>query len=77
MRDFSEVSLLVAFTSFNGYSAQVHQMEDMQVADVLNAFYEMAGSSIRGAGGHVVKFIGDATLAAFPSEAADRDVRVA
>lgn len=72
MSDFSEVSLLVAFTSFNRYTARVDRLEDAQVARVMNAYYALAGSAIRGAGGRVVKFIGDATLAVFPAEAADR-----
>ena len=72
MSDFSEVPMLVAFTSFNGYTGQTDRLEDAHVARVMNAFYEFAGSAIRSAGGQIVKFIGDAALAVFPSEAADR-----
>jgi adenylate cyclase len=74
MSDFSEVSLLVVFTSFNRYTAETARLEDAQVARVMNAYYELAGSAIRGAGGQVVKFIGDATLATFPTEEADRGI---
>lgn len=74
MSDFSEVSLLVAFTSFNRYTAQVDRLEDAHIARVMNTYYELAGSAIREAGGQVVKFIGDATLAAFPTEEADRGI---
>ena len=72
MPDFSQVSLLVVFTSFSRYTAQIDRLEDMQVARVMNAYYELAGSAIREGGGQVVKFIGDAMLAAFPSQAADQ-----
>ena len=72
MSDFTEVSRLVAFTSFNRYSAQIHRLDDAQVARVINAYYELTGSAIRAAGGRVVKFIGDGTLATFPTAAADR-----
>ena len=34
MPDFSEVPLLVAFTSFNRYAAQVDRLEDAEVARV-------------------------------------------
>jgi adenylate cyclase len=40
----------------------------------MNAYYELAGSAIRGAGGQVVKFIGDAMLVAFPTEMAERGI---
>lgn len=74
MPDFSEVSLLVAFTSFSRFTAQVDRLADAEVARVMAAYYEMAGSRIHDAGGRVVKFIGDATLAVFPSDEADRAV---
>ncbi|MBI4503047.1 MAG: hypothetical protein HY700_18055 [Gemmatimonadetes bacterium] len=38
----------------------------------MNEYYQLAGSAIRAAGGQIVKFIGDATLAVFPAEVADR-----
>jgi len=38
MSDFSEVSLLVAFTSFNRYTAQIDRLEDMEVARVTSAY---------------------------------------
>ncbi len=74
MPDFSEVSLLVAFTDFDRYAAQIGQLEDMEVARVMNAYYQLAGSAIHAAGGRVVKFIGDATLAVFPPDEADRGI---
>ena len=72
MSDFSEVSLLVAFTSLNRYTVQTDRLDDAQVARVMSAYYELAGSAVRAAGGLVVKFIGDGTLATFPAESADR-----
>ena len=74
MPDFSEVPLLVAFTSFNRFTPQVERLEDAEVARVMSQYYELAGSLIRPAGGRVVKFIGDATLCVFPSEGAERGV---
>lgn len=74
MPDFTEVPLLVAFTSFNRFTPQIDRLEDAEVARVMSLYYELAGSLIRTAGGRVVKFIGDATLAVFPSEGTDRAV---
>jgi class 3 adenylate cyclase len=72
--DFSEVSLLVTFTSFNRYTPQIEGLQDLEVARVMTAYYELAESTIAAAGGRVVKFIGDATLAVFPPESVDRGV---
>jgi adenylate cyclase len=74
MADFSEVPLLVAVTSFNRYTAQVDGLADLDVARVMAEYYELAGAAITAAGGRVVKFIGDATLAVFPSGNVDRGV---
>jgi adenylate cyclase len=74
MADFSEVPLLVAITSFNRYTAQVDGLPDLDGARVMAEYYELAGAAITAAGGRVVKFIGDATLAVFPSGSADRGV---
>ncbi len=74
MSAFSEVSLLVAFTDFTRYAAEAARLEDAEVARVIDAYYELAGRTVAGAGGRVVKFIGDATLAVFPAEAIDRGV---
>ena len=74
MPDFSEVSLLVAFTDFTRFAAQAERLDDVEVARVMDAYYEVAGRTVAAAGGRVVKFIGDATLAVFPAESVDRGV---
>lgn len=74
MADFSEVPLLVAITSFNRYTAQVEGLADLDVARVMGDYYDLASSTITRAGGRVVKFIGDATLAVFPSDRVDQGV---
>ena len=74
MTDFTEVPLLIAFTSFNRFTAQVDGLDDLEVARVMADYYALAGATITAAGGRVVKFIGDATLAVFPSEDVDRGV---
>jgi adenylate cyclase len=74
MSDFSEVSLLVAFTDFTRFAAHAEHLQDAEVASVMDAYYELAGRTVMGTGGRVVKFMGDATLAVFPPEAVDRGV---
>jgi adenylate cyclase len=74
MADFAQVSLLIVFADLNRYTAQVERRDDGEVARVMAAYYELAGSAIAAAGGRVVKFIGDAMLAVFPPETADRGV---
>jgi adenylate cyclase len=74
MSEFPEVQLLVVFTDLDRFTAQVGRVESAEAARVMNAYYELTGSTIRECGGQVVKFIGDATLAVFPPEAADRGV---
>jgi adenylate cyclase len=74
MSDFSEVPLLIAFADFTRFAAQVDGLEDLHVARVMAEYYALAGATISGAGGRVVKFIGDATLAVFPEEQGDRGV---
>jgi adenylate cyclase len=74
MADFSEVPLLIAITSFNRYTAQVDGLADVEVGRVMADYYELASTAIAAAGGRVVKFIGDATLAVFPPDDADRGV---
>jgi adenylate cyclase len=74
MSDLSEVPVLVVFTSFNRYTAQVDGLPDLEVARVMAEYYQLAESVVDSVGGTVVKFIGDAMLAAFPTEAVDRGV---
>jgi class 3 adenylate cyclase len=70
----SERSLLVIFADLTRYSAQALCVSDLELAEKMSAHYEQVTTKIEGAGGRVVKFIGDATLAVFPEELADRGV---
>src|SRR5207245_3792885 len=73
-RRFLARPLLVAFTSFNRYTAQIDRVDDAVVARVMDDYYQLAGSAIRSTGGRVVKFIGDATLAVFPPDQVERAI---
>ena len=74
MATFSEDSLLVVFTDFTRFAAQAERLPDREVADVMDAYYELAGATISRCGGRIVKFIGDATLAVFPGDSVDQGV---
>ena len=66
--------LLVAFTNFTGYTVQAEGLADLDVARVMDRYYQLAGARIGAAGGRVVKFIGDGMLAVFPKAQAERGV---
>lgn len=74
MTHFTEVPLLVVFTDFTRYAAEAQRREDVELAGVMDGYYQLASTIVSGAGGRIVKFIGDATLAVFPAEAVDRGV---
>ena len=75
MPDFSEVSLVIAFATFNQYTAQIDRLENVDVARVMADYYKFATTLVRAGGGRVVKFIGDAALAVFPQDGADSGVQ--
>jgi adenylate cyclase len=74
MADLAETPLLIVFTDFSRYTAMVERLPDLEVARVMEEWYELEGSAIAAAGGKVVKFIGDAALAVFPPEHIDRGI---
>jgi class 3 adenylate cyclase len=67
--------LLIVFLDFTRFAFQSQRVDDSELADTIDAYYERATKAIESAGGTVVKFIGDATLAVFPEEAVDAAVR--
>ena len=67
--------LLIVFVDFTGFAAQSTRVEDSEIAETVDAYYGRVTESIESAGGTVVKFIGDATLAVFPEDSVDAGVR--
>jgi len=72
--DLKEVTQCVTFFDLSRMMEWASNQEDEKVAAMFQEFYQLAADSIEGAGGRIVKFIGDAGLAVFPKEAADRAV---
>jgi len=53
-----------------GYAAAFAHNDDATMAAFTQAYYELCAEVLEGAGGRVVKFIGDACLSVFPVEGA-------
>ncbi len=67
--------LLLAFIDLSRFSKESLQRDDEQVAETIDAYYGLVAREIAGAGGRVVKYIGDAALIVFPEADADSGVR--
>jgi len=70
----SEIPLLVAFVDLARFGAQSQRVDDVELADTLDAFYEEVGAAVQEAGGRVVKYLGDAALIVFEEDHVDRGV---
>ena len=62
----------VAFFDLSRLSEWASSEQDERVARFFQAFYALAARQIEGAGGRIVKFMGDAGLAVFSTEAAEK-----
>lgn len=71
----SEVSLLVAFADLTRFGAQSQRVSDVDLADVLDAYYERLAAVVEAAGGRLVKFIGDGAVVVFDEDGVDRGVQ--
>jgi class 3 adenylate cyclase len=52
----SETSLLIVFTDLSRFTAQSLRQNDVETADMVDAYYERLASAVEAAGGKVVKF---------------------
>lgn len=66
---------LISFIDLAGFARAAEQIDDLQLADLLDRYYERIGDVVQRAGGTVVKLIGDGALLVFPPERADDAVR--
>jgi class 3 adenylate cyclase len=67
-------SLLVAFVDLTRFAAQSQRVDDVELADTIDAYYEHVGAAVQAAGGRIVKFIGDGVLIVFEADQVDRGV---
>jgi adenylate cyclase len=72
----SEISMLVVFVDLTRFGAQSQRVDDVELADTIDAYYEQVGAAVQAAGGRVVKFVGDGVLIVFPEDGVDRGVEM-
>lgn len=70
----SETPLLVVFVDLTRFWVQSQRVDDAELADAIDAYYEQVGAAVQAAGGRVVKFLGDGALIVFPEDGVDRGV---
>lgn len=63
--------LLIVFLDLDGYKLECEHRADLEVADMIDDYYDRIANAVQTAGGRVVKFIGDAALIVFPERAID------
>lgn len=80
--DFSSITkpctanLLVSFMDIQGFGGIARSLEDpLALFDLLDGWAKLVVAEIEGAGGRVIKFIGDECMIAFAEEAVDAGVR--
>ena len=72
----SETPLLVVFADLTRFWAQSQRVDDAELADTLDAYYEQVGTAVRAAGGRVIKFFGDGVLIVFEERRVDAGVEM-
>jgi adenylate cyclase len=72
----AETPLLIVFADLARFAAQSSRVSDEKLAETIDAHYERVAARVEPVGGKVVKFIGDAALIVFTSDAIDEGVRV-
>ena len=73
----TEVPLLIAFVDLAGYAMQCTRVDDAEVANVVDGYYELVATGVTAAGGRVVKNIGDGILIVFDAADADAGISAA
>lgn len=71
----AERALLIAFLDLTRFHSQVGRRSDLEVADLLEAFYERVSAGVTASGGRVVKWMGDGALIVWPEDAVDAGAR--
>jgi len=71
----TETNLLIAFSDLTLFSKYARAHSDRELFDLMSEYAEFVGDVIEGAGGIVLKFIGDAVLIVFPEDTVDPGVQ--
>ena len=65
------LSLFIAIADLTHFASESSRADEMRLAEVMDEFYERVDARVGGAGGTVVKFIGDAALIVFLEDRVD------
>jgi adenylate cyclase len=68
--------LVIVFIDLTRYAAQSQRVDDVELADTMDRYYELVSHAVETAGGTTVKFIGDAALIVFDDTRADDALRM-
>ena len=74
--DRTPTRLLIVFLDLTRFAGEGARIGDAGTATMIDAYYHRVADAVQSAGGTVVKFIGDATLAVFGEESVDRAVQM-
>ncbi len=63
-----ELTLVMAFADPTNYVKVCEEKSSREIFDMMSEYFELAGDIVEGAGGKIVKFMGDAVFAVFPGD---------
>jgi len=72
----SERQLVVVFVDLTHFAVQGQRVTARDLADTIDEYYERVGAEVERANGTLVKFIGDAALIVFPSDAVNEAIEM-
>jgi adenylate cyclase len=67
--------MLVAFIDLARFQISSRRLSDEALAELVQDYYERVTDGLKGAGGRIVKFMGDGVLAVFPVDRASQAAR--
>ncbi len=76
MRKPTEGEMVLAVVEVAGFAKACHGKSDVEIFEILDRFYHLVGTVVSGAGGTVVKFMGDCAFVVFPGNKARQAVAV-
>ena len=69
-----DVSLLIGMHDIYSFASYAKNRDSISIFNFLDRLAEISGEIIEGAGGRIIKFMGDGNLFVFPEELADEGV---
>jgi adenylate cyclase len=66
--------MLIVFLDLAGYQFACAERDDLDVADMIDDYYDRVANAVQSSGGRIVKFIGDGALIVFSERAIDAGV---